>query len=295
VKRTFCTISTASHLYKCFALADSLAAYGGELHVLLVDQNEVKITYPSNIKFNYLSALSSELAQKIIKKYRNQSDRLRWSLKSCYLLLLLEIENKVIYVDNDIFFFDDFGFLFNDLDNYSILLTPHHYPRNPEKNQNWFEANFRVGLYNAGFIGANKQAKAALEWWAKACLYRCEKNYWRGLFDDQKYLDLMPLVERNSKVLDHLGCNVAEWNKEECRQGEENGKMFINEIFPLIFYHFNAYSRQNLKKDSTILKKYFESLKTYNSSLSLESLIPKESKFESFKLFCWKLLNSWNG
>lgn len=282
-------------MYKCFALADSLAAYGGELHVLLVDQNKVTRAYPSNVKFNYLSDLNSELAQKIIKKYKAQSDCLRWSLKSCYLLFLLETAHKVIYVDNDIYFFDDFSFLFKDLDNYAILLSPHHYPRDPEKNQNWFEANFRVGLYNAGFIAVSTKAKAALEWWAKACLYRCEKNYWRGLFDDQKYLDLMPIVEKNSKVLDHLGCNVAEWNKEECRQSEQNGKVLINEIFPLIFYHFNAYSLQNLKKDSLIFKKYFESLKTYNTSLSLKRLIPKESKLEIFKLYVWKLLNSWNG
>ena len=210
MKKVFCTISTHSHLYKCFALAESIVAYGGVLEILIVDQMEQDIVSPANVIFTFLESLNSELEQGIIQKYKHKTDCLRWSLKSVFLLHLLEKEEKVIYVDNDILFFSNPGFLFDELDQHKVLLTPHHYPRNPEINQNWFEANFRVGLYNAGFFAANKAAKDVLVWWAKACLYRCEKNYWRGLFDDQKYLDLVPIIESKTKIVDHLGCNVAE-------------------------------------------------------------------------------------
>jgi lipopolysaccharide biosynthesis glycosyltransferase len=132
--------------------------------------------------------------------------------------------SKLIYVDNDIAFFGEYGFLFKLLDEHNILLTPHFYERNPEENQNWLEANFRVGLFNAGFVGANNKTISTLEWWAKCCAYRCEKNYMRGLFDDQKYLDMFPVIEPTTKILDHQGCNLAGWNIGICRRTKKQGK-----------------------------------------------------------------------
>lgn len=294
MKNVFCTISTLSHLYKCFALAESINAFGGILEVLLVDQRQQKIEGPANINFTFLENLTASLEQSIINKYEHKPDCLRWSLKAPFILRLLEKEDKVIYVDNDILFFSDPSFLFEALDSYNVLLTPHYYPRNPESNQNWFEANFRVGLYNAGFLAANKEAKEVLVWWAKACLYRCEKNYWRGLFDDQKYLDLVPIMERKTKVLDHLGCNVAAWNKDVCEVAFQDHHFTINQNTPLVFYHFNNYSLQNLKEEDPLFKYYYETLKKYNSPLALKDLIPAKSCLDKVKLFIWTFLNTLN-
>jgi hypothetical protein len=294
VKKVFCTISTQSHLYKCFALAESISVYGGVLEVLLVDQTRLSSEAPGNVNFTFLKDLDSDLARQIIKKYSRKMDRLRWSLKSVFLVHLLDKNDKVIYIDNDIHFFNDPCFLFDALNVSPVLLTPHHYPRDPESKQNWFEANFRVGLYNAGFFGANKAAKEVLAWWAKACLYRCEKNYYRGLFDDQKYLDLVPIIEPKTKIVDHLGCNVAEWNKEICKVKMQGDHFIVNENIPLIFYHFNGFSLQNLAANNPLLAYYYKALKKYNSSLTLKGLIPARAKFEKVKLLIWTFLNKLN-
>lgn len=294
MKKVFCTISTHSHLFKCFALAESLQAFDGILEVLLVDQKDEVLETPSNVRFTFLKDLESDLAKRIIKKYVNKTDRLRWSLKSVFILQLLAANNKVIYIDNDILFFSDPSFLFEELSQHPVLLTPHHYPSNPESNQNWFEANFRVGLYNAGFLAANQDAIAVLNWWAKACLYRCEKSYWRGLFDDQKYLDLFPILENRTKVLTHLGCNVAAWNEACCRVSLQENLFVVNEHIPLIFYHFNGFSLQQLEVDGALLQHYFNALKTYNSRLELKNLIPSPSMLDKGKLLFWKLLNKFN-
>ncbi len=292
--QTFCTTSTRSHLYKCFALAESIAKYKGELIVLLTDAKSYEEDPPENVQVIFLDDVNSSLANQIKIKYKSSPDKLRWSLKPVLIIHLLAKHNKVIYLDNDLFFFNDFNFLFDHLEISPLLLTPHHYPRDPKKELNWFEANFRVGLYNAGFIGANTDAISTLEWWAKACLYRCEKNYWRGLFDDQKYLDLFPIIDPSTKTLQHLGCNVAAWNKDICALDEHSEMLLINETFPLIFYHFNAYSFTHLAKDSKILKRYFTSLKKYKHHLKLEDLIPREKYIEKLKLAVWKVLNQWN-
>ena len=208
----FCTTSTVSHLYKTYALADSIAPFGGVLHVLLIDGSPDNTTeIPQNIHFFSLKNLTDEIGKKIISKYKNK-DKLRWALKPVFLTFLLRKYSKVIYADNDIFFFNDFSFLFEKLEKKAVLLTPHFYEASPQKNQNWLEANFRVGLYNAGFIGVNSKAIPFLNWWANCCLYNIKKAYWRGLFDDQKYLDLAPVLFDDVEIIKHRGCNLAGWN-----------------------------------------------------------------------------------
>jgi hypothetical protein len=297
---TFCTISTFSHLFKTYALADSLHSWGGSLSVLLVDDSNSDICeIPANVTIFRLEDLKDELALKIIGKYRNESDKLRWSLKPIFLNYILKANDKVIYIDNDIFFFDNFTFLFEKLELYDILLTPHFYPQNPLKNQNWFEANFKVGLYNAGFIACNQKAISALDWWAKACLYRCEKNAVRGLWDDQKYLDLMPIVHSNTFILTHKGCNVAEWNALVCPKTIQNNKIIVDNQYPLIFYHFNYYSIAQILLDdnhvmTSSLMQYERALKKYNPSFYFDENANNETLINKIKLFVWEFLNKLN-
>jgi hypothetical protein len=47
---------------------------------------------------------------------------------------LLQSYDKVVYLDNDIYFFSSPNFIWDELDDNDVLLTPHHYSRNPEKD-----------------------------------------------------------------------------------------------------------------------------------------------------------------
>ncbi len=268
----FCTISTQSHLFKSFALADSLANYGGELKVLLIGEltSEYESIQPKNVQLFSLNEIKSPRAEETKDKYKN--DKLRWSLKPILLLFLLEEYGKVIYVDNDIYFFNDFKFLDEALEKNNILLTPHFYPSSPKNDQTWLEANFRLGLYNAGFIGVNKNAKEALEWWSDCCLYEIKKSYWRGLFDDQKYLDLIPVLFNAVKIIKNRGCNLAGWNDQE--NLPEKG---------IVFIHFNVFtlSKFKLKEHGyhSQFNLYIKTLEKYKPSF-----IIKEKRFDKFKV-----------
>ena len=290
----FCTISTKSHLFKCAALANSLSSFKGHLHVLIVDSSDpIELVVP-NLSIYYLDDIDSKLGSQIIKKYHSKLDELRWSLKPVLLSKLLSQFDEVIYVDNDIHFFNDFSFLFDDLKQHSILLTPHDYPRSPKEDQNWFEANFRVGLFNAGFIGVNKNAINVLNWWGEACLYRCEKNYWRGLFDDQKYLDLIPIMEESCKIIHHKGCNVAAWNKGLRKCDYINQVHVVNDSTPLVFYHFNQFSLNELDPKDQVLIDYLKSLSQFEYAESYFPKANKTSNIDKLKLGIWKLLNKLN-
>lgn len=259
MKTALCTISTQSHLFKSFALFDSVMPFSGtDLCCLVTDANHHQLK--EGVVFHHLHDLTADLAQTIQQKYTN--DKLRWSLKPVYVQFLLEQGyDRVIYVDNDIFFFSSPDFLFEKLAHSSFLLTPHFYKADPTKEQNWLEANFRVGLYNAGFFGANKNAVPALEWWAECCVYEVKKVYWRGLFDDQKYLDLVPVQFDDVEIVKHTGCNLAGWNDWNYWSKEDESVVFI---------HFAELTMEKFSVNTHVLNKYYHqyisALKKYQAN-----------------------------
>lgn len=245
MKTAICTISSKSHLFKALALFDSLQnRTKASFHCLMTDAEPVENS--ENLWFYSLDSFQSADAVSMKAKYKG--NQLRWGFKSLFLIKLLQDGfDSVIYVDNDICFYNSPDFLFTELEKNSILLTPHFYPVDPEKDQNWMEANLRVGLYNGGFIGANKNGLPALQWWTKCCIYNIKKSYRRGLFDDQKYLDLFPVLFENVLILKHKGCNVAGWNIETSPRSLNNqNQVILDEQWPLIFIHFNYYTIQTI-------------------------------------------------
>jgi len=282
-------------LYKVYALAESLQKQKRDfiLNVLVSDSDsDYKF---ANCRFWKLLNLTGEaIAESIIHQYQGSSDKLRWSLKPVFMKFLLETGNeKLVYLDNDQYFYSDYRFLFDSLDEHSFLLTPHYYKHNPNKEQNWLEATFKVGLYNAGFIGANKNALNTLQWWAECCNYRCEKNSWRGLFDDQKYLDLIPVIDEGAHIIRHTGCNLASWNNEWCERKIINGQLKINEKFAVVFIHFNGFTVREILEGRDILllpflNEYIEVLKKYKSNFKIEELQSAKSMKDKLKYYVWE-------
>lgn len=281
-------------MFKTYALADSIASGGGMLNVLLIDSEKQDISAsPGNICFYYLEDLNRGIGKELILKYKRNKDKLRWALKSVFVNYLLDKNSKVIYVDNDIYFFGEYSFLFNELDTHTMLLTPHFYNADPTKEQNWLEANYRVGLYNAGFVGVNSKAKPALDWWAKCCLYNIKKSYWRGLFDDQKYLDLLPVLFDDVKTVKNRGCNVAGWNyKGYHLQRNNHGEVILNNHYSLTFIHFAELSMLEFSKPDSFFfneyNKYIEALRKYNKSYTF-----KKNVFTKFSILSCLYFIKW--
>jgi len=293
----FCTITTIDFLYKTKALHASLqkCCKDFSFHVLVTDAASLPLN-ENEIQYYDTSILKSETALAIINKYRANANKLRWSLKPVFILHLLQNFEKVIYTDNDIAFFNSPDFLFEALDHNPILLTPHHYAHSPQKNQNWLEANFTIGLYNAGFVGANRDAKKTLEWWAACCLYRCEKSRWRGLFDDQKYLDLVPIIEPLTKVLTHKGCNLAGWNIDTCERTLSNNEVLIEGKYQVVFIHLNDYTiRMIVEGKDPLLESYWQqylsTLQSFKKGLQQHNLYRPQSFTEKLRLAVWQLLS----
>lgn len=272
MKRSFCTITTKSHLKQTLALMESVSGYGADWDflVLLTDGTAALPDKVGGIALR--SILLEELqtdpfSKQLIKKYGVKSDELRWSLKPVLISRLLEEgADQVIYLDNDLYFYQDPTFLFETLNDSSVLLCPHWRIIDPNENKDWFYVNFTDGMYNAGFVGASKAGLAAMQWWAQACVFACKKDKRNGLWDDQKYLDLIPAEFENVQILNHRGCNVAFWNLHQLKGVDDKGNALVQERWPVVFLHITDKLVKLIKKGKVpqlkpYLDKYQNALK----------------------------------
>lgn len=253
-KNAIATITTASHLAQTLAVAESVSGKGNyDFKVLVTDAFDAR-NLPAQIggmaiSYHTTAELQNDpTAAKIIAKYTG--DQLRWSLKSVFIKYwLLNDYDFCLYFDNDLFFeYKKNLFFFEELENASVLLCPHWRIKDPALSADWFRVNFTDGVYNAGFVGASEKGIPAMQWWAEACAYRCEKDHAKGLHDDQKYLDLLPAAFENVAILKHRGCNVAYWNKQENKRSVKNGQVLINDTWPLVFVHFTPELIREIEK-----------------------------------------------
>lgn len=258
------------------------------LHVLVTDRT----TPASASEFNQdtglichdsNTVLTSPTAKGIYKKYAaGNKDRFRWALKPVFIAWLLESGyNKVIYLDSDIYFTSNPDFLFKELDTAAILLTPHWRNTNPLISEDGLFSVLRDGLFNAGFVGASASGASAMNWWAELCHYRTEKAPELGLYDDQKYLDLMSVEFENVSVLKHRGCNLAAWNIDTNFRKIIDGELKINSTYDPVFIHFTKDTIYNIQKGNDVLLKpfleqYYEQLRAYNWQ---GDLLPLEKTF----------------
>lgn len=256
MQHALCTITTESHLFKVMALADSVRAFMPELpvHVLVTDQQADRVPAEwqrPGIHFHGLETVGAEgMGKRMLRAYGHDPDRLRWCMKPVFLRYLLDQGiQQLLYLDNDIYFFSSPDFLFDLLTQHAVLLSPHWRTLDPRKDPVEFRVNFLDGLYNGGFFGAAEAARPALDWWAEVCLYRCVQDRASGFWDDQRYLDLLPVRFERVHVLQHQGCNVAVWNRHDLKRVPGEAGVMINGKWPLVFIHFTDQLFENILED----------------------------------------------
>jgi lipopolysaccharide biosynthesis glycosyltransferase len=247
---TVCTIITANYLPYARALLESVRAFEPDIHfnILISDTDQDLFSgevADRHVFFHFAEEVCrSGIGQLIRNKYQSSDhDAFRWSCKPVFINHLIR-ENgyeRVLYFDCDIYIFHKFRFLFDELKTNNVLLTPHWRTSEPEADPEEYRFLFNHGLYNAGFIGANTHGTKAMDWWARCCLHSCARGSFEGEFVDQSILNLMPVYFEGVHVLRHKGCNVAIWNRNECKRViQADGSIKIADFYPVVFIHFSA-------------------------------------------------------
>ena len=171
------------------------------------------------------------------------------AVKGPYLRLLADQgHEKIVYIDPDIAIINSLEPIEKWLDEYGILLTPHllDYTDNPQSiHDNEILGTMRHGTFNLGFLAINStnvDGRRFVDWWADRLLDYCYADYEKGLFTDQKWVDLAPSFFEKLLIIRDPGYDVASWNLD-CRELSFNqqGQLLVNGHYPLRFYHFTGY------------------------------------------------------
>ena len=166
------------------------------------------------------------------------------AVKPWFLKYMLERgASHVVYFDPDIQIFaplDDIGEL---AERHGIVLTPHTTEPIPRDGEKPTEYDILLsGMYNLGFLalGASDTSTRFLDWWGERLLKECLIDHSKALFVDQRWVDFVPSLFPDTKLLRDPGCNVAYWNLHARKLEREGTAVTVNGQ-PLRFFHFSGF------------------------------------------------------
>jgi hypothetical protein len=154
--------------------------------------------------------------------------------------LLARGVQSAIYLDPDTELFASLNEISDLAAHHGIVLTPHF--RHPIPRDGLLPGEQEIlisGTYNLGFIAVGQNAHAFLDWWQERLLTDCRVDIARGLFVDQRWIDLAVLYFRHH-VLGDDGFNVAYWNLHE-REVAVTGAGYTVNGRPLRLFHYSGY------------------------------------------------------
>ena len=169
----------------------------------------------------------------------------------CFGKLFKEGYEKVIYLDPDIYVTRPLDYIYECLNNKSVVLTPHYCDIEEHFDGAVSEETFnKVGIYNLGLCALknDKVGQEIAKWWQNRLQYKCYSQSSEGLLVDQKWMDYIPgFFPDATCVSSHHGMNVAIWNLHERelfiddRQGYMIRRKKTGEEFSLLFFHFSGF------------------------------------------------------
>ncbi len=310
-KKNFVTLFNSNYLSRGITMYNSLLASTPNFHLYIIAFDEVTFQFLSSEnlpKITVISLLEFEDTELLKIKPTRSASEYCWTCTAStiyYCINKFKLDHCV-YIDADMFFYNDPQILFDEWHNSSILITKHRFSKE-------YEDNIINGIYCVQFVGFknNSEGMAALKWWREACIEWCYHRLEDGKFGDQKYLNDWPTRFKNVCDLSYLGGGVAPWNVQQYEFILSDGKWKGTEKvtgrkFNLIFYHFHALRFYNnnivllgchnlndknvkeiyfnyikeLVKTSSILKKKLPNVNVDGNTLS--NLLPI-SKLKNFK------------
>jgi hypothetical protein len=284
------TVCSRAYLAQALTMIASIEKLGNGyiFNVFLTDliSNESKWLsdlYP-NVEFYFLDEFADE---KILENILLLTDlEFNTSLKPFALEVVIKrYKLKTFYCDSDLLFLElpvDAITMLNDFD---ILLTPHQLSHVSHGDD---FAMVRTGIFNSGFIGLSGiKSLDFVQWWKIKTQNYCFLEPEDGIFVDQKWLDLAPILFENTKIFRHSGYNLGYWNIDQRQIRDE-----------IIVMHLSGFSLNQQPNHSNFLSKYsvkkipnyltnifFEYLKNYQKiSEILDTYLKKIKKTDLLKI-----------
>jgi glycosyltransferase involved in cell wall biosynthesis len=243
------TIVSNNYLAYACTLMDSLSTVHPEWsrYVLIVDIQRDEIPVPEGL---FDRVYVQDLPLPALKKFafRYSIMEFNTAVKPWMFEHLLERGNSnVVYLDPDIWVINPLVALQDAWrTGTSITLTPHlTAPIDDGRRPNELDI-LRSGSFNLGFVAVSDSAvtRDMLGWWKQKLEFQAASDLAKGLFTDQKWIDLVPGMFDGVSILRDPGYNVAYWNLSHRPVVREKGEWRAGGQL-LRFFHFSGIDPEN--------------------------------------------------
>ncbi len=237
------TVCNVAYLPKALALGKSVLEQTGiKLKIFIIDK---KRKLPFFIEFSELYWIEDLNIQNFYHlAFKYDITEFSTSVKPLLALNLLDSYEKVIFLDPDTFLYNNLDGVLSDLDDYSIVLTPHYMSPYPAGDISML----RFGSFNLGFFAVNNSIESLkfLKWWDERCQDYCYFETQFGLSTDQKWISIANCFFSSIKVNVDPSLNVSFWNLHERKISHTEDSFFVNG-HPLVLFHFSSFNSRNPK------------------------------------------------
>ncbi len=255
------TLCSNNYFAQALILAESFLLHnpGFEFYVGLIDQKSDDINYQQfNVTVLPVADIEPDIYDLAIKY---NIIELNTAVKPHYFLHFINTlkASEIFYLDPDICIYQPFDELSLLLESNDILLTPHILTPIPLDGKTPFENDFlNFGLYNLGFLGlkVTDNTISMLRWWKERTYTYGYHQLAKGLFVDQLWMNLVPILFKRALVIDHPGYNIGPWNLHERFLSKNEGSYYVNSQSLLFFYHFSNLDPSDNTKVHSVLNRY---------------------------------------
>jgi len=230
VKRAVATIASRSRIALARATASSCRRHHPELpsFCLLADGPHEQIR-PGGEPFELIEFGALRVPDASRLRFRYGEMELSYALTPFVIEHLLRAGlDAVVFLKQETMVLDRFDVLFDQLENASILLTPHFLEPPGGSDAFLREWNvLRAGVFNGGVLGFSNcdEAMRVLAWWRQRTLEWCLLDVEEGLHYEQRWLDFVPSLAPASGIVRDPGINVGHWNLRERRIEVRGGRV----------------------------------------------------------------------
>ncbi len=240
------TSCSMNYLAKARVLAESLKKHNSDAYIVLL-MNDITPDWfdPEAELFDEVWS-PADLGYNEAWVFKHNVMELCTAVKGSALVRLLDTveADMYAYFDPDVCVYDNLSGVEELMQGKSIGLVPHiTEPETTDIGIRMTEMSVtHHGIYNLGhlFVRNDEQGRKLAQWWSDRLDDYCYNDPERGLFTDQRWMDLVPAVFDSVQIIREPVVDVASWNVRG-RQFKKvsDGKYTVNNI-PLLTYHFSG-------------------------------------------------------
>jgi hypothetical protein len=255
ISRLVCTIITKRYLAHARVLAESIHRHdpGLPVLVLLADRPDGHLD-PAMEPFQLvqLEELPDQEAIQSMSFYYTPFEFCN-ALRPLFhdYILTHTTAKSWIYLDSDILVLGNLDDIFKQIENSSIVLSPHiTQPSHPLDIEVVEFTILHAGIYNSGFLGLHRteDTRAFIAWFKERLRWFCFEDHKNG-FVDQAWLNYVPLFFNGVSLLHNPGANLGHWRLRGLTISRRGDRVFADGD-PVIFIHFSGWSPEIPKRIS---------------------------------------------